>query len=83
MEWAQILVILLSIFLALFLILGIILTVMLIRLTHQIKAVTNSAERTVRSIEDAVRGFSKASSPLLIARMIAKRLKKRKEKQED
>jgi uncharacterized protein YoxC len=83
MDWAQILVILLSVFLAIFLLLGIILTVMLIRLTHQIKSVTNSAERTVKSIESAVRGFNKVASPLIIGKMIAKWFKKHKEKQED
>lgn len=40
MEWAQILVIILSVFLALFLILGIVLTALLIKVTKQIKSVT-------------------------------------------
>lgn len=83
MEWAQILVIILSVILALFLLAGIALVVTFIRLTHQIKTVTNTAERTMHDIEDAVRGISKASYPLLIAKMIAKRLKKTKKKEED
>ena len=45
MEWAQVLVIILSVFLALFLGLAIVLTLLLIRITKQIKSITNTAER--------------------------------------
>lgn len=80
MEWAQILVIILSIFLAIFLLLGIVLTVLLIKVTHQIKKVTTSAQHTVESIEGAVSGFNKAASSLAIAKMVANQLKKLKKK---
>ncbi len=80
MDWAQILVIILSTFLALFLILGIILAIMLIRLTQQIKTVTDSAQRTVNDIEGIVSGVSKFSSPGLVMGLVVKHLKKLKSK---
>lgn len=83
MEWAQILVIILSIFLALFLLLGIILAVLLIRLTQQIKSVTASAQRTASGIEGIIANVSRFSSPSLALKLImgqAKKLKKRKGK---
>lgn len=83
MDWAQVLVIILSIFLALFLLLGIILTIFLIRLTQQIKSVTSSAQRTANDIEGMVSNISKFSSPGLVMKLVArqaKKLKKRKEK---
>jgi hypothetical protein len=40
MDWAQVLVVILSLFLAIFLLLAIVLTVMLIKVTRQIKTVT-------------------------------------------
>lgn len=83
MEWAQILVIFLSIFLGLLLLSGIVLVIMLIRLTHQIKAVTDNAERAAKNIENALHSFSKTTSPLVALRMIINRLKKHKKKQED
>lgn len=80
MDWAQILVIILSIFLALFLLLAIILTAILIKLTKQIKAVTGSAQRTAESVEKAVVGFTNVTSPMYIAKMVSKQLKKFKSK---
>ncbi len=80
MEWAQILVIILSVFLAIFLLLGIILTALLIKVTHQIKKVTTSAQHTAESIEEAVSGFGKMTSTLAIAKMIGSQLKKFKKK---
>ena len=78
MDWAQVLVIILSIFLALFLLLGIVLVVMLIRITRQIKAVTDSARSTAEHIERAVTGFTKVTSPAFIMRLIAKHFRKSK-----
>lgn len=81
MDWAQILVIILSIFLALFLLLGIVLTVLLIRLTQQIRDVTASAQRTANGIEGVVSSLTKFSSPGIVAKMAfgqIKKLKKRK-----
>lgn len=83
MDWAQILVIILAIFLGLLVLSGIVLVVVFIRLTHQIKAVANNAERAARNIENAVHNFSKTTSPLVAVRMIIKRLKKRKKHQEE
>jgi len=80
MEWAQILVIILSIFLALFLLLAIILTAMFIKLTRQIKAVTGSAQRTAESVEKAVVGFNTVTSPVYLAKLLAKQIKKYKSK---
>lgn len=76
MDWAYVLVIILSIFLAIFLLLGIILTILLIRVSLQIKNVTESAQRTADSIENLVGGASRFSSPLLIGKMLVKRIKK-------
>lgn len=73
---AEILVIILSIFLALFLLLGIILTVYLIKLSRSIRALTNSAGRTVDTIESAVAGAAKLTSPLFIAKMVSRYIKK-------
>lgn len=75
---AEILVIILSIFLAFFLILGIVLTIYLINLTRQIRKVTDSAERTVNNLESAVNGFVRFTSPLMVAKIIAKLFKKTK-----
>lgn len=82
MDWAQILVIILSLFLAIFLLLGIILTVLLIRLTQQIKSVTTSAQRAASDIEGLVGNVSKFSSPALIIRMMARQVKKFKRQKE-
>lgn len=78
MEWAQILVIILSLFLALFLLLAIVLVVMLIRVTRQIKTVTNTALRTVEKMESAASGMSRMTSPLVIVGIIKKLFKKKR-----
>ncbi|HEU5122406.1 MAG TPA: hypothetical protein VFT59_06205 [Candidatus Saccharimonadales bacterium] len=76
MDWAQVLVIILSVFLALFLLLGIVLVIMLIRVTRQIKAVTDSARTTAEHIEHAVTGITRATSPAVILRFITKHFRK-------
>lgn len=83
MDWAQILVVILSIFLGLLVLSAVVLVVVFIRLTHQIKSVTDNAERAVKNIEDAVHSFSKTSSSLAVVQMIVKRFKKHKKKQEE
>lgn len=80
MEWAQILVIILSVFLAIFLLLAIILVVMLIRVTRQIKTVANSAQNTVEHMESAVAGFSRFSSPMFVFGLVKKLFNKKKRK---
>ena len=76
MDWAQILVIILSVFLAIFLLVGIILVILLINVTRQIKKISSSAERTIGRIEKAVTGASALMSPIMMLRMITKQLKK-------
>ncbi|OGL23502.1 hypothetical protein A2791_01520 [Candidatus Saccharibacteria bacterium RIFCSPHIGHO2_01_FULL_46_30] len=78
MEWAQILVIILSVFLAIFLLLGIVLTILLIRVTQQIKTITESAQRTASGIEGVVSNFSRFSSPAFLIRLVSKQLKRTK-----
>jgi uncharacterized protein YoxC len=73
---AEILVIILSIFLAIFLALGIALSIYLIKLTRDIRAITKSAERTAQHIESAVSGVAKLTSPLFVAEIIGRYIKK-------
>jgi uncharacterized protein YoxC len=73
---AEILVIILSVFLAIFLVVGIILSIYLIKLTRDIRAVTKSAGRTVSHIESAVSGVAKLTSPLFLAEIIGRYIKK-------
>lgn len=73
---AEILVIILSIFLAFFLALGIALIIYLIVLTRQIRKVTKSAERTVENLGSVVTGFTRVISPLFVAEMVSKFIKK-------
>jgi hypothetical protein len=76
MDWAYVLVIILSIFLALFLFLGIVLVVLLIRVTAQIKRVTESAERTATNIEGVVSSAARFATPSLLVRNLLKQAKK-------
>ena len=70
MDWAQILVIILSVFLAMFLLLAIALRVMLIRLTKQIKNVTSVAERTAIKLETVASNAAMATSPVALVKII-------------
>lgn len=86
MDWAFILVVILSIFLALFLLLGIVLVVLLIRVTLQIKEVTQSAQNTASAIENLVAGANRLTSPMLVGKMLfkqAQKFKKRKDKDDE
>lgn len=69
MDWAQVLVIILSVFLAIFLLLGIILTVMLIRVTRQIQTVAKSAERSALKAENFVANISAVTTPAIIGKV--------------
>lgn len=73
---SEILVIILSVFLAVFLVLGIILSIYLIKLTREIRVITQSASRTVGHIESAVSGVAKLTSPLFLAEIIGRYIKK-------
>jgi uncharacterized protein YoxC len=72
----EILVIILSIFLVIFLVVGITLAVYLIKLTRDIRKVTKSAGRTVERIESIAAGVSKIASPLFVAELIGRYVKK-------
>ena len=80
---AEILVIILSIALAGFLTLGIILTIYLIGLTRQIREITNSAGRTVGSIESIISGIAKVLSPVFLAEIITKFINNFKKSKEE
>lgn len=73
---AEILVIILAIVLAIFLILSIVLTVLLIKVTRQIKSVTNTAESAVNKLNSAAANVSKFSSPMILGKLIISQFKK-------
>ena len=73
---AEILVIILSIFLAIFLLLGIILSIYLIKLSKEIREITKSASRTVGHIESAVSGVARLTSPIFLAEIFGRYIKK-------
>lgn len=81
MDAAQILVIILSVFLALFLLLGIILLGLLIKVTKQIKDVTETAQRTAHSFERMVNGVNKVTSPAMVGKAIFEQFNNFREKQ--
>jgi len=80
---AEILVIILSIFLAFFLVLGTVLIIYLINLTRQIRKVASSAERTVYNFESIMENITKLTSPILLAGIITKFVKKIKKNKGD
>lgn len=73
---AEILVIILAIVLSVFLIVGIILVIYLIRLSAEIRRIASTAQHAVSSVESAVSGMSRLTSPLFIAEMVGKYIKK-------
>lgn len=73
---AEILVIILSVFLAIFLLIGIILGIYLIRLSAEIRNIARSAQKTVDHIESAVSGVTKVASPMFVAEMIGRYIRK-------
>lgn len=74
----EILIIILSVTLSVFLIVAIILGIYLIKLTSDIRKLSKSAEKTAASIESAVSGAAKITSPIFIADMIMKYVNKSK-----
>ena len=82
MDWAYVLVIILSIFLAVFLILGIVLIILLIRVTMQIKSVTDSAKRTTDAIEGFVTGARRLSDVKFLVNTFVKQAKKFKQRKD-
>ena len=71
MEWAQVLVIILSVFLAIFLLLGIVLLALLIKVTRQIRSVAGAAERTALKVEGMATNIAAFSSPVAIVKMVS------------
>lgn len=80
MEWAHILVIILSVFLAVFLLLAIILIALLIKVTRQIKSVAGAAERTALKFESVAGQVAAIASPLTVAKMVTNFIIKSKSK---
>lgn len=73
---AEILVIIVSSVLSVFLIVAIILGIYLIRLTAEIRKIAKSAQSAVSHIDSAVVGVSKLTSPIFIAEMVNRYIKK-------
>ncbi|MGY4893454.1 MAG: hypothetical protein ACO1N2_02030 [Candidatus Saccharimonadota bacterium] len=73
---AEILVIILSVVLSIFLIVAIILGIYLIKLTAEIRRLTQTAQNTVSHIDNAVVGVSRITSPIFVAEMINRYIKK-------
>jgi cobalamin biosynthesis protein CobD/CbiB len=73
---AEILVIIVSSVLSVFLIIAIILAIYLIKLTAEIRRLAKSAQSTVSHIDSAVVGVSKITSPIFVAELVGKYIKK-------
>lgn len=73
---AEILVIIVSSVLALFLIVSIILGIYLIKLTAEIRKLARSAQNTVDGIGSAVNGVARLVSPMFVADLVGKYIKK-------
>lgn len=73
---AEILVIIVSSVLFIFLVVGIILGVYIIKLTAEIRRLAKSAQETVSHIETAVSGVTRITSPLYVAQMVNRYIKK-------
>lgn len=75
----EILVVITSVVLVIFLILAIVLAIMLIRISKNIGSITDSVKHTTGQIETVVENVSKATTPMLITKMIMKQFKDIKE----
>ena len=73
---AEILVIILAVVLSVFLIVGIILTIYLIRLSAEIRRIAKTAAHAVDSVESVVSSVTKLTSPLFIAEIVGRYIKK-------
>ncbi len=73
---AEILVIILSVVLSVFLILAIILIIYLIRVSAEIRKITESARHTMDSIETTVVSAGKLTSPVFVAQFLGKYIKR-------
>lgn len=76
-DWAYVLVIILSCFFALLLLLAIILIAMLIGVTHKIRQVTKSAQNTAEHIEQIVATTTRTITPvMLLKKLLGKKRRK-------
>lgn len=73
---AEVLVIIVSSVLAVFLLVAIILGVYLIKLTSEIRKITKTAQNTVSHIDSAVVGVTRLASPVYVAELINRMMKK-------
>lgn len=73
---AEILVIIVSVVLAIFLIVAIILGIYLIRLSAEIRKIAKSAQQTLDSVGSVVGGISRLTSPLFVAELVGRYVKK-------
>ena len=78
MDGFHILVIILSILLAIFLVFAIVLTILVIRLTQDIKAVTDGAKTTVERVAVTATNVSNVTDPIYVSRFIGKFIQKLK-----
>ena len=83
MDWAQVLVILLSVLFAIFLIVAIALIVLILQITKQIKSAAASAERTVHAIEDSVGTFKKTALPIMMTKTVLDQVMNRKKAKDE
>lgn len=74
----EILILILASTLSVFLVVAIILGIYLIKLTSDIRKLSQSAEKTAASIESAVTGAAKLTSPIYVADMILSFINKAK-----
>ncbi len=73
---AEILVIIVSSVLSIFLIISIILGIYLIKLTAEIRRLAKTAQNTVDHIDTAVVGVSRLASPVFVAEIVGRYIKK-------
>lgn len=73
---AEILVIIVSSVLSVFLIVAIILGIYLIKLTSEIRRLAKSTQDTISHIDTAVVGVTRITSPIFIAEMVNRYIKK-------
>lgn len=73
---AEILVIIVSSVLSVFLVVAIILGIYLIKLTAEIRRLAQTAQNTVSHIDSAVVGVSRITSPIFVAEMVNRYIKK-------
>jgi K+-transporting ATPase A subunit len=73
---AEILVIIVSVVLSVFLVVSIILGIYLIKLSSEIRKITKTAQNTVSHIDTAVVGISRLASPVYVAELVNRLVKK-------